>query len=172
MHVCLFAFLSIPDSWLPTSDSVSLLIQSYITTCILVCLCIYLFFFLFVFLSISYSWLPNSLFLLDAGLFLCTTTRCQPCHPTFLPGFHRFSKCVCSSWPSTEILCFSESVEFLSLLDMSLPVFLVLLLCCFCVFLCDGVQTNMHSIEISEIVPAHTRVRTCRDHSHTLELRW
>jgi hypothetical protein len=57
-------------------------------------------------------------------------------------------------------LCFSESVEFLSFLDMYLPVFLVLLACvCVCVCLCHGVhrQTNRHSGEICEAVPAHTR---------------
>ena len=43
MHVCLFSFLSIPDSWLPNSDSLALLIQSYIPTCILVCLCMSIF---------------------------------------------------------------------------------------------------------------------------------
>jgi hypothetical protein len=42
MHVCLFDFLSIPDSWLPDSDSLLLLVQSYIPTCVLVCLCIYI----------------------------------------------------------------------------------------------------------------------------------
>jgi hypothetical protein len=34
MYVCVFAFLSIPASWLPNSDSLSFLIQSYIPTCI------------------------------------------------------------------------------------------------------------------------------------------
>jgi hypothetical protein len=43
MHVCLFAFLSIPYIWWPNCDSLSLLIQSYIPTCILVCLCMYIF---------------------------------------------------------------------------------------------------------------------------------
>ncbi len=37
MHVFLF-LLSMPDSWLPDADSPSLLIQSYIPACILVCL--------------------------------------------------------------------------------------------------------------------------------------
>ena len=42
MHVCLFSFLSIPESWWPNSDSLALLIQSYIPTCILVvCVCVY-----------------------------------------------------------------------------------------------------------------------------------
>ncbi len=174
MHVCLFAFLSILDSWLPNSDSLSLLIQSYMPTCILVfvCVCIFLIF-LFVFLSIPYSWLPNSLFLLDTGSFICPTTSCRPCHPAFLPGFHRFGECVCFSWLSTEILCTSESVDFLSLLDMYFSVFLVVLVCV-CVCLWHGVhrQTNRHSREISETVPAHTRAHTCRDYSRTLELRW
>ena len=54
------------------ADSLSLLIQSYMPTCILVCLCIYTFvLFLFVCLSIPYSWLPNSLFLLDTGCLTC-----------------------------------------------------------------------------------------------------
>ena len=41
MHVCVFAFLIIPDSWLPHSDLLLLLIQSYIPTCVLVCLFMY-----------------------------------------------------------------------------------------------------------------------------------
>ncbi len=41
--IFVFAFLSIPDSLLPNSDSLSLLIQSYIPTCIRVCLCTYIF---------------------------------------------------------------------------------------------------------------------------------
>jgi hypothetical protein len=54
--------------------------------------------------------------------------------------------------------CLSESVEFLSFLEMYLPVFLVLLLCV-CVCVCHGAhrQTNRHSREISEIVTAHMR---------------
>ncbi len=43
MHVCLFAFLSIPVSLLPNSDSLSLPIQSYISTCVLMCVCMYRF---------------------------------------------------------------------------------------------------------------------------------
>ena len=97
------------------------------------------------------------MFLLDTGSLICPTTSCRPCHPAFLTGFRRFSECACFSWLSTEILCLSESVDCLSLLDMYWPVFLV----CVRVFLCHGVhrQTNRHSREISEIVPAHTRVR-------------
>jgi hypothetical protein len=69
-------------------------------------------------------------------------------------------------------LCFPLSVQmedFLSLLDTH--VFLVLL-ACVCVCLCHGVhrQTNRHGAEISDIVPV--RAHTCRDHSHTVELRW
>ena len=94
-HVChgLFASLSIPDSWLSNSDSLSLLIQSYIPTCILVCLCMYIYICMFS-VSIPHSWLSNSLFLLDTGSFFCPTTSCRPCHRTFLPSFHRFSECV------------------------------------------------------------------------------
>ncbi len=106
-----------------------------------VCVCIYLFFFLFVFLSIPYSWLPNSLFLLDIGILICPTTSCRPCHRTFLPGFHRFCEYACFSWLSTEMLCLSASVDFLSFLDMYLPAILVLRVCvcvfsvaCVCVF--------------------------------------
>jgi hypothetical protein len=61
------------------------------------------------------------------------------------------------------MLCLSESVDFLSFLDMYLPVFVVLCVCvCVCVCVCHGVhrQTNRHSREISEIVPAHTRAHT------------
>ncbi len=129
-YVCLFAFLSIPDSWLPITDF-SLLIQSYTPTCVLVCLCLCTFFF---WVSIPCSWLPNSLFLLDTGILFWITTSCQPCQRTFLPVFHRFSECACFTWLSTETLCLSESVDFLSLLDMCWPVFLVLLVCvCVCV---------------------------------------
>ncbi len=62
--------------------------------------------------------------------------------------------------PSTAILRLSESVDFLSFLDMYLPVFLVLLVFAAC--LCHGVhrQTNSHSREISDIVPARTHTRT------------
>jgi hypothetical protein len=127
MFVCLL-FLSIPDSWLPNADSLSLLIQTFIPTFILVWVCMYrfLFFLLFVFLRIPCSWLPNSLFLVDTGGLFCPTTSCRPCPQGFLPGFHRFRECVCFSLLSTEILCLSESVDFLSFLDMYLPVFLVL----------------------------------------------
>jgi hypothetical protein len=111
------------------------------------CVCIYLFFFCLFFLSIPNSWLHNSLFLLDTGGFLCTTTSFRSCHLTFLPGFHRLSEYACFSWLSTEMLCLSVSVDFLSLLDMYWSVFLVLLV---------HRQTNRHSWEISEIVPAHT----------------
>ncbi len=55
---CLFVFLSIPDILLSNSDSLSLLIQSYTSTCILVCLCMCIFvLFLFALLSTPYSWL-------------------------------------------------------------------------------------------------------------------
>jgi hypothetical protein len=130
MHVCLFAFLSIPDSLFPNSDSLSLLI---------------------------YTWWPNLLFFLDTGRLFWPTTSCQPCHPAFLPGFHRFCECACFLWLSTEILCLGESVDCLSILDMYLPVFLL----CVCVFLCHGVHRHMnrHSREIS-IVPAHLRAHT------------
>jgi hypothetical protein len=122
---------------------------------------------------IPYSWWSNSLFLLDTGRFGCRTTSCRPCHPPFLPGsrsgFHHFCECACFSWLSTEMLWLSDSVDFLSLLDMHVPVFIVLFVCV-CVFLCHSVhrQTNRHSTEISEIVPARTHTRTWRDHSHTL----
>jgi hypothetical protein len=44
----------------------------------------------------------NSLFLLDTGSFCFSTTSCRPCHPAFLPGFHRLCECVCFSWVFTE----------------------------------------------------------------------
>ncbi len=86
MFVCLFAFLSTPDSWL-----------SYLWFALaLVCLCMNIFvLFLFSFLSAPYSWLPDSLLLLDTGSFICPTTSCRSWNPVFLPGFHRFSECVC-----------------------------------------------------------------------------
>jgi hypothetical protein len=43
------------------------------------------------------------------------------------------------------MLCLSESVDFLSILDMYLPVFFVLLVCvcvCVCVTVCTGRQTD------------------------------
>ena len=75
------------------ADSLSLLMQSYIPTCILVCLCRHIFVIHFP-LSIPDSWWPNSLFLLDTGILICPTTSCRPCHPAFLPGFHRLGVCV------------------------------------------------------------------------------
>ncbi len=103
----LFKFLSMPDSWWPNSDSLSLLIQSYTPTCILVCVfvCVYFFPPSFVLFSIPYRWLPNSLFRLDTGIFIWATTRCRPCHRTFLLGFPRFRECVFFWWLSNEILC-------------------------------------------------------------------
>ena len=157
MHVCLSAFLSIPDSWVPNSDSLSLQIQAYFRTCILACVCLYIFvLFLFVFLSIHHSWLPDSLFRLVTGGFFCPRTSCRSCHPTFFPGFHCLGVRVCLSLLSTEILCSSESVEFLSLLAMYLPVFFVLL-ACVCVCWCHGVhqQTNRHCI-----LAPHTHIHT------------
>ncbi len=89
---------------------------------------------LFVFFSITYSWLPDSLFFLGTGGFLWCTTSCRSFRRIFLPDFHRFSECACFTWLSTEILCLSASVDFLSLLDMYL--------------------------RISEIVLAHARAHT------------
>jgi hypothetical protein len=149
MHVCLFAFLMIPDSWLANSDSLSLLMQSYIPTCIycIIYIYIYIYIYISIFLSIHVSWWPNSLFLLDIGILICPTTCCRPCHLAFLPGFHRFCEYACFSWLSTEMLCLSESVDFLSFLDMYLPVFVVLFVCvcvcvCVCVTVCTGRQTD------------------------------
>jgi hypothetical protein len=59
----------------------------------------------------------------------------------------------------------SESVDFLSFLDMYWPVFLVLLVCvcvCFCVHLQTNRQTNRHSRGISEIVPERTLERLAK----------
>ncbi len=63
---------------------------------------IYMFFCVCVFLIIPDSWLPNSLVLLDTGIFHCPTTSCRPCRQAFLPDFHRFGECVCFSWMCTE----------------------------------------------------------------------
>jgi hypothetical protein len=62
----------------------------------------------------------------------------------------------------------SESVDFPSLLDMYRHVISVLLVC-LCVCLCHGVhrQTNRHSRDISEIVPAHTLAYTLAEITHT-----
>ena len=83
-------------------------------------------------------------------VFMCTR-QCFSC----------FAECACFLWLSTAILRLNESVDFLSFLDMYLPVFLVLLVCV-CVFLCHGVhrQTNRHSREISETEPANICART------------
>jgi hypothetical protein len=128
--ICLSTFMSMHDSCQHThartaeitrthlschgdecdADSLSLLRQSYIHTRILVCLCVYIYIFVcFAFLSIPDSCLANSVFLLDTGDFGCTTTSCRPWQPTFLPGFHRFSECVC--FGVYKVLCLSESVE-------------------------------------------------------------
>jgi hypothetical protein len=85
--LCLSTFMSLHESCEITrtplscggdecdADLLSLLRQSYIQTCILVCMRIYLFDFrLFAFLSIPESYLPNSLFLLNTAQFICTTT--------------------------------------------------------------------------------------------------
>ena len=39
--------------------------------------------------------LPNSLFLLDTGVFNCPIISCRPCHPAFLPSFHHWRECDC-----------------------------------------------------------------------------
>jgi hypothetical protein len=113
-----FVFLSIPDSWLANSDSLSRSSYNHIYQHAYLCVSTYVLFvlFWFGFLSIPDSWLPNSLFLLDTGILFCTATSCRPCHPAFLLGFHRFCECACLSWLSTGILCLSESAGFLSLL--------------------------------------------------------
>ncbi len=121
------------------AESLSLLIHIYIHSHTSMHVC------LFAFLSIPDSWLPNSLLLLDTGGLVCLTTSCRPCHPTFFPGFHRLGVCVCLSWLSTEILCLSDSLDFLSLLAMHFPEFLVLFACvcvCVCVTVCTGRQTD------------------------------
>ncbi len=126
--------------------------------------------FLFVFLSIPSSWLPNSLFLLDTGGFICPTTSCRSCQRTFLPGFHRLGECACFSWLSTVILCLSESVDFLSLLGMYLPVFLVLLVCvcvCVCVTVCTGRQTDAEERDRRNSTSTRARTHTCRDRSRS-----
>jgi hypothetical protein len=75
------------------------IIHTYMHTCVSVYLYIYIFICcLFAFMSIHDSCLLNSLFLLETGCLFCTTTSCRPCHPTFLPGFHRLGECACFSW--------------------------------------------------------------------------
>jgi hypothetical protein len=137
--------------------------------------CIYIIVFsLFPFLSMTDNWLPNSLFLLDTGIFIWTTTSCRPCHPAFLPGFHRFSECVCFSWLCTECcawvkvlnvcewVCVRTSEGTWQLFDLtSNP-------CCTwirpqdCIYKHEYTRTYMyrqterHSRRISEIAAAHT----------------
>ena len=114
-------------------------------------------FFWFVLLSISYSWLPDSLFLLGTGGFIWCTTSCRSCHRIFLPDFHRFSECVflvAEYWDTVlEWQCW-----FSIMLDMYLPVFLVLLVCvrvCVCVTVCTGRQTD--AVERIAKLYQHTR---------------
>ncbi len=97
------------------------------------CVCVYMckFFSSFVLFSIPYSWLPNSLFLLDTGIYIWATTRCRPCHRTFLLGFPRFRECACYSWLRTEILCLSEVFIFYH--------FLTCICLCFQCCLCERV---------------------------------
>jgi hypothetical protein len=132
--------------WLTLIRSRSSYKHTYQHAYLCVCVCMYLFFFSEAFfLSVPYSWWPNSLFLVDTGVLICTTTSCRPWKPEFLTGFHCFRECVCFLWLGTEIVCSSESVGVLSLLDLYLSVFAVLLVCvcvCVCVTMCTGRQTD------------------------------
>ncbi len=76
------------------------IMHTNINTCVYVCT--YTYICLFSFLSIPDSGLPNSLFLLDTGTCVCTTTSCRTCQPTFLPGFHCLGECACFLWLFTE----------------------------------------------------------------------
>ncbi len=143
MFVCLLFWAYLTAGCLTLIRSRSSCNHTYQHAYLCVCVCIYLSFFLFVFLSIPYSWWANSLFLLDTGSLSWATTSCRPCHPAFSPGFHHLSECACFSWLSTEMMWLSDSVDFLSLLDMYLTVFIVLCVCvCFGVTVCTGRQTD------------------------------
>jgi hypothetical protein len=89
MFVCLLFWVYLTAVYLTLIRSRSLYnhINMHICVCVYVYIC--------PFLSIPYSWLPNSLFLLDTGRLNCTITSCRPCHRTFLPGFHRLGECAC-----------------------------------------------------------------------------
>jgi hypothetical protein len=139
MFVCSLFWVYLTAGWLILIRCRSSYKHIYQHAYLCVCVWIYIFF-CFVLLSVPYSWMSNSLFLLDTGNFGCPTTSCRPCHRTFLPGFHCLGECACFSWLSTEIVYLSASVDFLSLLDMYWPVFIV---CeCFCVTVCTGRQTD------------------------------
>jgi hypothetical protein len=145
MFVCLFFWVYLTAGCLTLIRSRSSCNHTYQQWYL--CVCMYM----FVLFSVCFSEytlrlvqrLTISLFLLDTGLLISTTTSCRPCHRIFFPDFHRFSECSCFSWLSTEILCLSECVDFLSLLDMYLPLFWVLFVfVCFCVTVCTGRQTD------------------------------
>ncbi len=93
------------------------------------CVCVHRYIFVsFAFLNLPDSCLPNSVFLLDTGGFICPITSCRPCPPAFLPGFHRFSECV-----FLMSLCMCVCIHifclfaFLSIPDSCLPISLFLL---------------------------------------------
>ena len=84
-------------------DADSLLRQSYIQTYVpCVCVCVYIFFVCLLFWVYLTAVCLTLCFSSIQGLFICNSTSCRICHPTFLPGFHRFSECVCFSFLFTD----------------------------------------------------------------------
>jgi hypothetical protein len=98
-----FFCLFLPCSWLAASDSLSLLVQTYIPTCLLVCVCMYMFVLsLFAFLSIPlvylcvcvyvHTWVRVSVFVFS--FFVCCSEE-TPCswlpHSLFLLDLGDFS---------------------------------------------------------------------------------
>jgi hypothetical protein len=123
---------------------------------------IIVFVFHLVLLSIPYSWLPTSLFLLDTGSFLWTTTSCRTCHRTFLPGFHGLGECVvflvAEYWDTVlEWKCWFSIIFWRVFACVSIVAFVCV---CFVVSRRAPAAKQTHSAEISEIVPAHARAHT------------
>jgi hypothetical protein len=154
MHVCLFCFFRISDSWLPNSYLVSFVYNhtsEHVYVCADVSVYVYNFFSLWV---LAYSSWPNSMFLLNTGPFICTATSCRTCHRVFLQAFHRLSECACFSWLSTEILCLSECV-------------------CMFFFVSHSPGDNQtHYRDSRKSTSTRSCAHTFRDHSDTHEFRW
>ncbi len=119
-----------------------------------VCEYIHLFFVCLLFWVYTTASLPNCLFLLDTGNLFYWTTSCLHCPPTFSPGFHRLSECVCFPWLFGEYFTLQASGHT----DLH-------------------ARTDRHSGWIIEIVAAHPLVHVV--HSRTplrsgwaTELQW
>jgi hypothetical protein len=110
MFVCLIFGVYLTAGCLTLIRSRSSYNHTYKHAYLCVYVYIYMFFFVCVFLIIPDSWLPNSLVLLDTGIFICPTISCRPCHPAFLPGFPRFGECVFLV-AVDRVVCLRDSVD-------------------------------------------------------------